>query len=66
MLKNEDSPKICAHKTLTHNIAAKKTQTQAQKLRIKNEIKFLYKNNQQLNKDLYYVHIQNINTWKYT
>jgi hypothetical protein len=36
----------------TNSEAAKKTRTQAQTLRIKNEIKFLYKKKQQLNTQL--------------
>jgi hypothetical protein len=47
-------------------MAAKETQMQAQTLQIKNEIKFLYKKKQQLNKELYHTHIQNTNTWKST
>jgi hypothetical protein len=35
-------------------------------LRIKNEIKFLYKKKQQLNRELHHPHIQNANTWKHT
>jgi hypothetical protein len=57
-------PRYVHIKTLAHNIAAIKTQTQT--LRIKNEIKFLYKRKQQLDKELYYIHIQYTNTWKYT
>jgi hypothetical protein len=41
-----------------------KIQIQAQTLQIKNEIKFLYKKKQQLNKELYYIHTQNANMWK--
>jgi hypothetical protein len=33
-----------------YNIAGKKTKTQAQKLRIKNEIKYLYRKKDHLNK----------------
>jgi hypothetical protein len=55
-------PRYVHIRALTHNIAAKKTQT----LRMKNEIKFLYKKKQQLNKELCYIHIQSANTWKYT
>jgi hypothetical protein len=47
----------------TNNEALKKTQIQAQTLRIKNEIKFLYKE-KQLNAQLYHNHINNINTWQ--
>jgi hypothetical protein len=46
--------------------AAKKTQTQAQILCIKNEIKFLYKKKQQLNTQLYHSHIHNVNIWQQT
>jgi hypothetical protein len=66
MLKMKIVPRYAHIKTLAHNIATKKTQMHAQTLRIKNEIKFLYKKRQQLNKELRYIHIQNSNTWKYT
>lgn len=41
MHRNEDSPKMWPHKT--YNIPTIRTQTQAQTLRIKREIKFIYK-----------------------
>jgi hypothetical protein len=50
----------------TNNEAAKGTQTQAQTLQIKNEIKFLYKKKQQLNTQLYHTHIHNANIWQQT
>jgi hypothetical protein len=50
-------PRYTHIKRQTHNITAKRTQMQTQALRIKNELKFLYKMKQQLNKELYYVHI---------
>jgi hypothetical protein len=39
------------------------SETQTRTLRIKNEIKFLYKKKQHLNKELYNLHIQNANEW---
>jgi hypothetical protein len=39
-------------KAITNREAARRTQIQAQTLRIKNEIKFLYKKKQQLNTTL--------------
>jgi hypothetical protein len=59
-------PKYARIKLPTYNTAAKKTQTQAKILRIKNEIKFLYINKQQLNKELYHSHILNANIWQQT
>jgi hypothetical protein len=41
--------------------AAKRTETQVRTLKIKNEIKFLYKKKQQLNKELYTLHLLNAN-----
>jgi uncharacterized protein (DUF3084 family) len=49
-------PRYAHIKTKTYNIAARKTQIQAQTLRIKNEIKLIYKKKQQFNKELYYTH----------
>jgi hypothetical protein len=43
--------------------AAKRTETEACSLRIKNEIKTLYKKKLCLNKTLYSLHISNVNTW---
>ena len=59
-------PKYASTKLPINNEAAKKTQTQAQTLRIKNEIKFLYKKKQQLNTQLYHAHIHNANIWQQT
>jgi hypothetical protein len=33
---------------------------------MRSEIKFIYKKKEQLYKELYYMHIQNAKTWKYT
>jgi hypothetical protein len=49
----------------TNNEAAKKTLIQAETLRIKNEIKFLYIKKQQ-NTQLYRIHIYNANIWQQT
>jgi hypothetical protein len=52
-------------KITTHNTAAKKkTQKQAETLRIKNENKFLY-GKKQLNTELYHKHIQSANNWQH-
>jgi hypothetical protein len=53
-------------KLSTNNEAARKTQTQAQTLCIKNEIKFLHKKKQQLNTQLFHTHIRTANTWQQT
>jgi hypothetical protein len=58
MSKMNIVPRYAQMKIRTHNIAAKKTQIQAQTLRIKNEIRFLYKKKQQLNKELYLLQIR--------
>jgi hypothetical protein len=50
-------------KTSTHSEAAKITEKQVRTLRIKNEIKYLYTKKQQLNKQLYALHIEVANTW---
>jgi hypothetical protein len=59
-------PKYAHIKIPTNNEVAKKKQTQAQTLCIKNEIKFLYKKKQQLNTQLYHIHIHNADTWQQT
>jgi hypothetical protein len=59
-------PKYAHIKISTHNTGAKKTQTKAQRLRIKNKIKFFYKKKQQLNIELYHADIQNANTWQHS
>jgi hypothetical protein len=65
-LRKKLIPKYAYVKIPTNkNEAARRTQTQAQTLRIKNEIKFLHKK-KQLNTQLYYAHIQNANTWQHT
>jgi hypothetical protein len=51
-------------KTSKYLEAAKRTETQTRILRIKNEIKMLYKKKSMLNKALYTLHIKNGNTWK--
>jgi hypothetical protein len=50
-------------KTSNNSEAVKRTETQARKLRVKNEIKTLYKKKLQPNKTLYSLHISNANTW---
>jgi hypothetical protein len=64
-LKQNITPKYAQiHiKTANTSEAAKHTETQTRILRIKNEIKFLYKKKQHLNKQLYDLHIQNANEW---
>jgi hypothetical protein len=61
MLKMKIISRYAHTETLTHNIYKK--QTQAQTLRINNETKFLYKKKQQLSKELYYIHTENVDTW---
>jgi hypothetical protein len=62
-LRKKIVPKYAYVKISTNN-EAKKTKTQAQTLHIKNEIKFLYIKNQQLNLQLYQTHIHNANIWQ--
>jgi hypothetical protein len=50
-------------KTSHYSKAAKQTETQTRTLRMKNEINFLYKKKFQLNKQLYTLHINNVNNW---
>jgi hypothetical protein len=65
-LKKKLIPNYARINIPTYNNAAKKTQAQVQTLRIKNEIKFLYKKEQQLNIKLYHAHIHNANIWQNT
>jgi hypothetical protein len=53
-------------KTSKYSEAAKRTETQTRILRIKNEIKMLYKKKTILNKTLYTLHIKNANTCRNT
>jgi hypothetical protein len=64
-LKQNITPKYAQIHIKTANTleAAKHTETQTRTLRVKNEIKFLYKKKQHLNKQLYDLHIQNANEW---
>jgi hypothetical protein len=55
-LKENLIPKYAHIKIPEYNNAATKTKTQAQILRIKNEIKFLYIKKEHLNKQLYHTH----------
>jgi hypothetical protein len=57
-------PNYARIKLYINNEAPAKTQTQTQTLRIKNEIKFLYRKKQQINEQLYHTHIHNANIWK--
>jgi hypothetical protein len=57
-------PKYAQIKIPINNEAAKKTLSQTHTLRIKNEIKFLYKKKQSLNIQLYHIHIYNANIWQ--
>jgi hypothetical protein len=50
-------------RTSNYSEAAKLTEIQASKLRIKNEVNFLYKKKRQLNIQLYTSHIHNANIW---
>jgi hypothetical protein len=59
-----DSTKIRIRKSVKINGAAKKSKIQAQTLRIKNDIKFLCKKEQQLNLQIYQAHIRNANIRK--
>jgi hypothetical protein len=59
-------PKYAQIKIPINIEAAKKTLSQARALRIKNEIKFLYKKKQNLNIQLYHIHVHNANIWQQT
>jgi hypothetical protein len=62
-LRTKLIPKYAHIKTPPNNEAAKKMPTEAQKLRIKNEVKFLYKKQKQLNTQLFHIHIHNASIW---
>jgi hypothetical protein len=47
----------------SYSPAAKATVVKAQTMRVREEIKFLYIKKQQLNKKLYYLHLNVANTW---
>ena len=47
----------------SHSPAAKATTVKTQTIRVREEIKFLYMKKQQLNKKLYYLHLNIANTW---
>jgi hypothetical protein len=47
-----------------NNNASINTKQKAQRLRIQNEIKYLYKKKQQMNRGLYHSHLYNANQWK--
>jgi hypothetical protein len=63
-MKKKLVPKHAHMRIPTNNEAARKTQTQAQILRIKKEIKFLYNKKKQLNIQLHHTRIYNANTWQ--
>jgi hypothetical protein len=51
------------NKTYSNNSAARQTKTDAQKMRVRYEIKMLYKKKQLLNKELYKTQLLNANRW---
>jgi hypothetical protein len=57
-------PKYAAIKVPGNTMASKITKQKAQYLRIQNEIKFLYKKKQQINKKLYISHLYNAKFWQ--
>jgi hypothetical protein len=58
-------PKYAQVRIRSHNkTITRQTETQAAKLRIKNEIKFLYSKKQHLNKTLYKLHLENAKQWR--
>ena len=56
-------PRYARIKMPSYTPAAKATAVKAQTMRVREEIKFLYMKKQQLNKKLYYVHLNAANTW---
>jgi len=56
-------PNLAEIKIPTNSPTAKSTQRKTQNLRIKDEIKYLYLKNQQLNYRLYQLHLSLANTW---
>ena len=54
---------VRSHSELRQHKAAKYTQQKATKLRIKDEIKFLYKKKQNLNNQIYSLHLHLANNW---
>jgi hypothetical protein len=57
-------PKYAQIKIRSHNkTITRQTETQAAKLRMKNEIKFLYSKKQHLNKTLCKLHLENAKQW---
>jgi hypothetical protein len=62
-LENNITPTYTKLKTATSSQAAIKTIQKAQIIRIKEEIKFLYRKKQHLNNELYHTHTSLANTW---
>jgi hypothetical protein len=65
-IKENIIPKYAAIKIPGNTMASIITKQQVQHLRIQNEIKFLYKNKQHLNKELYASHLYNAKYWQNT
>jgi hypothetical protein len=57
------TPKYVKVKVSGNSLQAKKTQKIAEYIRIKNELKFLYKKKQSINNQLYSVHLEAVALW---
>jgi hypothetical protein len=57
-------PKYAVIKVTGNAKASTNTKQKARRLRIQNKIKYLYKKKQQINKELYYIHLCNANQWQ--
>jgi hypothetical protein len=64
-LKKQLTPAYTLIKVLNTSPASKYTQHRIPNLRIKDEIKFLYIKKQQLNHQIYHLHLSLANTWPY-
>ena len=62
-LRKKLTPKFARIKIPNYSPAAKATIVKTQTIRVREEIKFLYIKKQQLNKKLYYLHLNIANAW---
>jgi hypothetical protein len=56
--------KLIKKKTYSNNKALTQTKEKAQIIRLKQEIKLLYKKKQHINNELYKIHLYNMHIWK--
>jgi len=62
-LRKKLTPNFARIKIPSYSPAAKATIVKTQTIKVREEIKFLYMKKQQLNKKLYYLHLNIANTW---